>query len=92
MTKNGKSIWLSSTEYQLLLEAKELFEGFTGAKISWGAFVVALSMGATAARSLNGIQSMCTNCGKTVEIRMVKPTRRKMRPGPLKPPHVSSPA
>jgi hypothetical protein len=72
----GKTIWLTSSEYSLINESKELFYEFTGVKMSWGAFLCALSLGALAAKSLSGFLMHCPNCGHEVEMTLVKPKIR----------------
>ena len=80
----GKTIWITTKEYALLAEGKELFRQFTGAKISWGAYLCALSIGALAAKVITGIAIRCPNCLEEVEMKMVNPReelRRKTRRG-----------
>lgn len=82
--KYQKSIGLTKTEYALLAEGRELFTKFTGAKMSWGAYLCALSIGALAAKVITGILIRCPNCEQEVEMKMVNPRselRRKTRQG-----------
>lgn len=84
MAKKGKTIWVTTEEYALIAESKELFTGFTKTKISWGAYICALSLGALAAKASIGIAISCPGCGHEVEINMVNPRsvlHRKPRPG-----------
>lgn len=74
MSKNGKTIWVTSTEFTLLCEGKELFQAITGVKLSWGAYLTALSFGALAAKTLSGLLIRCPECGSEVEMMMIKPT------------------
>lgn len=69
----GKSIWLTHEEYALLAEGKDLFTRFTKAKISWGAYLCAISIGALAAKALNGIMIRCPDCGHEVEMKLKNP-------------------
>lgn len=69
----GTTIWLTHKEYALLAEGKELFTRFTETKISWGAYLCALSMGAIAAKVITGILIRCPNCEEEVEMKMVNP-------------------
>jgi hypothetical protein len=78
----GTTIWLTRTEYALLAEGRELFIGFTKAKMSWGAYLCALSIGALATKALEGISIRCPECEHEVEIKLVNPRvelRRKSR-------------
>ena len=69
----GKTIWLSEREYALINESKELFRMFTGVKMSWGAYLTALSLGALAAKALEGFLIRCPNCEEEVEMVLEKP-------------------
>lgn len=69
----GKTIWVTPKEYALLAEGKDLFTRFTETKISWGAYLCALSMGAIAAKVITGILIRCPNCEEEVEMKMVNP-------------------
>jgi len=77
----GKTIWVSDAEHALINESRELFRVFTGAKMSWGAYLTALSLGALAAKALSGLLMRCPNCGGQVEMVLVKPkVKRQRRP------------
>lgn len=77
MTGKGKTIWLTPAEYALVNESRELFRLFTGAKLSWGAYLCALSLGALTAKALTGLLMRCPNCGAEVEMLMKKPRLRR---------------
>lgn len=82
--KYQKSIGLTNMEFALLAEGRDLFTRFTGAKMSWGAYLCALSIGALAAKVITGIQIRCPNCEHEVEMKMVNPRaelRRKSQRG-----------
>lgn len=73
-TKNkGKTIWVTQEEYALLAEGRDLFTGFTKAKISWGAYLCALSIGALAAKAAIGITMRCPECQHEVVIKVSNP-------------------
>jgi hypothetical protein len=72
-TKKGRTIWVSNTEYAMISESKELFRMMTGVKMSWGAYITALSLGAIAAKALSGLLIRCPDCGREVEMVLVKP-------------------
>lgn len=72
-SNTGKTIWVTSTEFTLLCEGKELFSAITGVKISWGAYLTALSFGALAAKTLSGLLIRCPECNSEVEMVMIKP-------------------
>ena len=72
----GKTIWLTPHEHALLNEGRELFRLFTGARMSWGAYLCALSLGALAAKALTGLLIRCPNCGHEVEMTLHKPRGR----------------
>jgi hypothetical protein len=72
-TKKGRTIWVSDTEFAMINESKELFKMMTGVKISWGAYLTALSMGAITAKALSGLLIRCPGCGREVEMLLVKP-------------------
>jgi hypothetical protein len=81
MPKNrGTTIWVSNPEYALLAEGKELFSRFTGVKISWGAYLSALSIGALAAKAITGVLIRCPSCGGEVEMKLVKPRIEPLSP------------
>lgn len=69
----GTSIWLTREEKALIEEGKDLFTRFTGAKISDGAYLCALSMGALSVKVIEGILIRCPECGHEVEMTMVNP-------------------
>lgn len=75
----GTTIWLTNKEYVLISESKELFSKFTGVKISWGAYLSALSLGALAAKALTGILIRCSNCGAETEMKMINPRVVRLR-------------
>ena len=76
--EKGTTIWLTKHEYALLNEGRELFCGFTGLKkISWGAYLSALSIGALAAKAITGLTIRCPNCENEVEMTLVNPRRRQ---------------
>jgi len=75
----GKTIWVSDAEHTLINESRELFRVFTGVKMSWGAYLTALSLGALAAKSLSGLLMRCPNCGGEVEMVLVKPKVKRQR-------------
>ena len=80
----GKTIWVTQKEYVLLAEGRELFTGFTGAKISWGAYLCALSIGALATKVITGFLITCPECEHEVQMKLVNPRvelRRKSRQG-----------
>jgi len=82
--KQGTTIWVTNEEHALLAEGRELFTGFTKAKISWGAYLCALSIGALAARAVIGITSRCPDCGHEVAMKLSNPRAqlpRKPRQG-----------
>lgn len=70
----GTTIWLTTKEQALIAESKELFSRFTGIKkISWGAYICALSLGSLTAEALIGVVMKCPDCGREVEIKLVNP-------------------
>lgn len=69
----GKTIWVTEHEHALISESKELFQQFTGTKVSWGAYLTALSLGAIAAKALEGLLIRCPSCGSQVEMLLEKP-------------------
>ena len=85
MKMKGKTIWVTPKEYALIAEGKELFTQFTEAKISWGAYLCALSIGALAAKVITGFLIRCPECEHQVEMTLVNPRvelRRKSPRGP----------
>jgi hypothetical protein len=80
MSSDGKTIWVTDKEYALLNESRELFVKFTGVrKISWGAFLCALSLGAIAAKALTGLMIRCPGCGDEVTMTLVNPVTTKLK-------------
>lgn len=80
----GKTIWVTAEEYALFEESRELFTGFTKTKISRGAYLCALSLGALAAKASIGITIKCPDCQHEVDITIANPRsalRRKSRQG-----------
>ena len=73
MAKGQKGIFVTEREYALINESRELFFKFTGCKMSWGAYITALSLGALAAKSLEGFLIRCPNCQEQVEMILEKP-------------------
>ncbi len=69
----GKTIWVTDKEYTLLAEGRELFTRFTGAKISWGAYFCALSIGALAAKAITGFLIRCPECKNEVQMKLLNP-------------------
>lgn len=69
----AKSIGITDAEHAVLLQAKRNFETLTGAKPSWGAYLVALSAGALATYAINGFELRCPKCGAVMEMRLVLP-------------------
>lgn len=70
MPRRGKpkTISLDEEAYYYLTKAKENFEKITHLKISWNAFLVAISSGALAAQAISGLKLSCPDCGH--EMRM----------------------
>jgi hypothetical protein len=79
MADKGTTIWVTKTEHALLAESRELFQRFTGIKISWGAYLCALSLGALAAKALTGILIRCPNCEAEVAMTLVNPKLKRFR-------------
>jgi len=80
----AKTFWVTDEEYALIAQGKELFSGFTKAKISWGAYLCALSIGALAARASIGMVIKCPECEHEVEVKLMNPRSllpRKHRTG-----------
>lgn len=75
----GRTIWVTETEYAMMNESRELFRMMTGVKMTWGAYLVALSLGGLAAKSVAGILMRCSSCGQETEIRLETPKAKKMR-------------
>ncbi len=70
---NGTTIWVTNEEYALLAEGKQLFTGFTKSKLSWGAYLSALSIGGLAMKAAVGITMRCPDCRHEVEIKLSNP-------------------
>jgi len=69
----AKSIGVTNPEYEILQKAKMGFQNLTGAKISWGAYLVALAAGALASYTIAGFSLRCPNCEESMEMRLVMP-------------------
>lgn len=61
--RKEKPIFVHSDVFRALQEAKIHFEGITGARLTWSAFLYALASGALAVSSLAGLQIRCPLCG-----------------------------
>jgi len=73
MAKDQKSISITIAEFEVLGQARRNFEELINKKISWGAYLVALSSGALATYAIGGQFSFaCPNCGGRMEMRYVK--------------------
>lgn len=70
--EDQKSIGITATEYKVLAHAKETFEALTNCKISWGAYLIALSSGALATYAIHGMELSCPNCGERAIIRYIR--------------------
>lgn len=70
----AKSIGVTDAEFKVLQQAKRNFELLTGAKPSWGAYLVALSAGALATYAIRGFELRCPSCETTMEMKLVMPT------------------
>lgn len=57
-----KSISVTPAEYQILSLAKANFERVTGLRVSWAAFLIAISTGALAATAITGLKLKCPSC------------------------------
>ena len=75
----GHTIWITDAEYAMINESRELFRLMTGVKMSWGAYLVALSLGGLAAKSVAGVLMRCSNCGQETEIRIETPKAHRIR-------------
>lgn len=69
----AKSIGLTDPEFLVLRQAKKNFEVLTGAKFSWGAYLVALAIGSLGTYAIRGYSLRCPNCEAAMEIRLVMP-------------------
>ena len=63
-----RNISVTTAEYAMLSQAKQGFEGLTRTRLSWGAWLIALSLGSLAARRLAGFKLYCETCGGEVRI------------------------
>ncbi|MBA7703325.1 hypothetical protein ES703_112107 [subsurface metagenome] len=70
----AKSIGLTDAEFRVLQQAKKNFDVLTGAKFSWGAYLVALAIGSLGTFAIRGYSLRCPNCEATMEIKLVMPT------------------
>lgn len=75
--RKRKSIALTQYEYALLEESRETFTQLTGVKISQGAFVCALSLGASASKALAGVGVRCPQCNYEVVMQLYRPKKKK---------------
>ena len=71
--KVAKSIGLTDPEFLVLQQAKKNFEVLTGAKFSWGAYLVALAIGSLGTYAIRGYSLRCPECEATMEIKLVMP-------------------
>ena len=74
MAKGQKGIFVTEAEFKVLQQAKRNFTLLTGAKPSWGAYLVALSAGALATYAIRGFELRCPSCEATMSMRLVLPT------------------
>ena len=74
MAKGQKGIFITDSEFLVLNQAKKNFEVLTGARFSWGAYLVALSIGALGTYAIRGYSLRCPNCEESMEIKLVKPS------------------
>jgi hypothetical protein len=74
MAKGQKGIFVTDAEYLVLQQAKKNFDTLTGAKFSWGAYLVALSIGSLGTYAIKGYSLRCPNCEEAMEIKLVKPS------------------
>ena len=93
----GKTIWLTNKEFALLNESREVFRLLTGAKMSWGAYLCALSLGGVAAKALTGLLIRCPDCGMEVAMTLENPRVKRLPhakslPGQATESHNQSPA
>jgi len=82
----GTTIWVTEYEHALLEESRDLFRMFTGVKMSWGAYLCALSLGALTAKALSGLLIKCPNCGMEVAMTLENPHSKRLRRQPLQSP------
>jgi len=74
MAKGQKGIFITDPEFLVLNQAKKNFEVLTGAKFSWGAYLVALAIGSLGTYAIRGYSLRCPNCEEAMEIKLVKPS------------------
>jgi len=74
MAKGQKGIFVTDAEYLVITQAKKNFDALTGAKFSWGAYLVALSIGSLGTYAVRGYSLRCPNCEEAMEIKLVKPS------------------
>ena len=74
MAKGQKGIFITDAEFLVLNQAKKNFEVLTGAKFSWGAYLVALAIGSLGTFAVRGYSLRCPNCEEAMEIKLVMPT------------------
>ncbi|MBA7684764.1 hypothetical protein ES703_93173 [subsurface metagenome] len=74
MAKGQKGIFITDAEFLVLNQAKKNFEVLTGAKFSWGAYLIALAIGSLGTFAIRGYSLRCPNCEESMEIRLVMPT------------------
>lgn len=84
MAGKGKTIWVTEKEFIFLEESRELLRVFTGSKMSWGTYLVILSMGGIAAKCLEGVKVRCPDCGNETDMTLYAPEikykRKKLKP------------
>lgn len=73
MSKGQQSITVTEHEFQLLRQRKSTLEESLRARISWGAYLTALSVGALSPSGLSGLQLFCPSCGDKMELHLVEP-------------------
>jgi len=61
--RKEKPIWVHQDVFEALREAKLHYEGLTGAKMTWSAWLYALACGALAVSALAGLKIKCPTCG-----------------------------
>lgn len=61
--RKEKAIYIHEDVFRGLQEAKLHFEGITKTKMTWSAYLYALSCGALAVSSLAGLKLRCPVCG-----------------------------
>lgn len=63
--RRQKTIAVTLAEFGILKEAKANFEIISGVKMSWGAFLTLVSLGALAGSAVTGARFRCPNCEAT---------------------------